>query len=70
MYRKQYVFGRDGSMQYLWPHPADAHEMRAGTWRIDAQRPDVIHTHEGDQALTYQVLEASPELLRLRLIEE
>jgi hypothetical protein len=70
MYRKQYVFGRNGSMQYLWPHPADAHEMRTGSWRLDAQRGDVIHTQEGDQALTYQVLEVTPEMLRLRLIEE
>jgi hypothetical protein len=68
MYRNHYIFERSGSMQYLWPSPSDAHEMRPGTWKIDAQQNDVIHIQEGDQQLTYQVLEVTPEILRLRLL--
>ncbi|HET9887992.1 MAG TPA: hypothetical protein VFR10_10810 [bacterium] len=70
MYRNHFIFERNGSMQYLWPSPADAHEMRPGTWKIDAQQNDVIHIQEGDQELTYQVLEAAAEILRLRLVEQ
>ena len=70
MYRKRYVFERDGSAQYLWPSPADAHEMRPATWKIDAQKSDVIHVQEGDQMVSYQVLEVTPDLLRMRLLTE
>jgi hypothetical protein len=70
MYRKRYVFHANGSVEYLWPSPADAHEMRTGTWERDAQQSDVIHIQEGDQLVSYQVLEVTPDLLRMRLLTQ
>ena len=70
MYRKRYVFHANGGVEYLWPSPADAHEMRTGTWKRDAQQSDVIHIQEGDQLVSYQVLEVTPTLLRMRLLTQ
>ena len=34
-FRMRYVFNKDGSCQYLYLAPNDAHKMTEGTWKID-----------------------------------
>jgi hypothetical protein len=69
-YRHQYIFRENGEAEWLWPSPADAHEMRATTWRIDPQRADVIHIQEGDNLVSYRVLDLSRDRLVLLLLGE
>lgn len=68
-YRKQYVFRENGEVEWLWPSPADAHEMRAGTWEMDSQQ-HVIHVQEDHQRISYRVIELSKDRLVLRLLDE
>lgn len=58
----QYVFRSDGTCDWLYLHPADAHHFKTGTWRVDS---DTLRVQQ-DREVAYQIVEVGRDVLRLR----
>lgn len=69
LFRMEYVFREDGTCDYLWASPVDAHEMRACTWGFDAEDDRVVRVEPVDErdqrVVSFRVLGLNEELLRM-----
>ncbi len=66
----QYIFERDGTCQWFYLSPTDAHHFREGRWRVASQEKDVIHIEQGEQTNVYRVLELTQDVLRIEPMAE
>lgn len=68
-FRMKYVFYENGDCEWLYLHPADAHYMKPGKWKIDPKDSQVIHIYdEADQLvepLSFRIIELKKDLLRV-----
>ena len=67
-FRAQYIFEPDGSCQWYFLAPNDAHYFRQGEWLLDIQLGSGWHRlfiQEGDNWRLFSITELTPDLLRL-----
>jgi hypothetical protein len=65
-FRMRYTFHEDGTVDWLWLAPNDAHQLRQGTWWFDEDDRDVIHVQQDEETLTYRILKLNRLILLLR----
>ncbi|MFK7788202.1 MAG: sialate O-acetylesterase [Phycisphaeraceae bacterium] len=66
-FRMRYVFKKDGSCEYLYLHPTDAHKMVAGTW---TQKGDEIHISDKagkkQRNVSFEIVEIGKDKLKTK----
>ena len=74
LFRMRYEFRDDGTCEYLWASPVDAHEMRPCTWGFDRVDDRVVRvtpvSEQDDRAVSFRVLGLSEDLLRVDLLQQ
>lgn len=69
-FRMRYVFNKNGTCEYLVLHPADAHYMAKGTWKLDPTNPKrvMIIGEDGkpSAALSFTIVELGEGVLKIR----
>lgn len=65
-FRMQYVFERGGSCDWYYLAPTDGHHFRPGTWRLDPNDEAVLHIEQGEQTVSYRIIELTETLLRMK----
>lgn len=65
-FRMAYIFREDGTCEWMYLAPNDAHHLREGSWRFDDDDPAVIHVTQDDRVLTYRILTLTSDILRMR----
>lgn len=66
-FRMQYVFEDDGTCQWFFLAPNDAHHFRDGSWRLEEN--GVLQIEQGEESVRYQILELTPDLLRMSRVD-
>jgi len=73
-FRMRYVFNEDQSCQWLVLHPADAHYMTSGTWKVDPHDKTVILIYDADgevvESRSFRVVELTADILRVERISK
>lgn len=64
-FRMQYVFEAGGDCEWFYLAPNDGHHFRPGTWRLTGEEEDVLRIQQGEQTVTYRILELTDDLLRM-----
>ena len=62
-FRMQYVFEAGGACDWYYLAPNDGHHFREGRWRLAS---DTLAVEQGEETVTYRVLEHGPDVLRLQ----
>jgi len=69
-FRMRYVFSKNGTCEYLVLHPADAHFMAKGTWKLDPSNPKkvLIFGKDGkvDPKVSFTIVEIGEGVLKIR----
>ncbi|GAB5527446.1 MAG: hypothetical protein Roseis2KO_53180 [Roseivirga sp.] len=69
-FRDAYEFMEDGACRYLFLHPADAHEMKEGSYAYNAKDSTIrIFSAEGDFLKAFTVKQLSQDILVMELTE-
>lgn len=69
-FRDAYEFMEDGICRYLFLHPADAHQMKEGTYTYDATNSTIrIFSEDGSFLKAFTVREISRDILVLEQTE-
>jgi len=65
-YRQSYIFNADGSCEYLYLDPADAHHFRTGSFSFDSE-DKILTIYDGSDDLydSFKVVELSSDKLVL-----
>lgn len=73
-FRMRYEFHADGTCEWLWLSPIDAHEMRPGTWERDAKDPRLVRIYDEDGNLlewvSFRLLGLDGALMRVVVLGE
>ena len=64
-FRHAYKFARNGSCEFYFLSPDDAHRFRPCEWRIGASDRTILQIIAGDKTTSYRIAELSGEMLRL-----
>jgi hypothetical protein len=64
-FRMAYKFARDGSCEWYFLSPDDAHRFKPGTWRLDASDKTLLRIVEDGTTISYRIVELSAKALRL-----
>lgn len=72
-FRMRFDFREDGTCDYLWLSPVDAHEMRPGTWERDPKDDRVVRVYDenGDliERVSFFILDLQDDLLRIETLD-
>ncbi len=70
-FRMRYVFNEDGTCEWLFLHPADAHYMKQGTWEAAPGDSKVVLIYDTDgtidESVSFRIVEIEEELLRIEV---
>ncbi len=69
-FRMAYKFSKDGTCEWRWLSPSDAHRMKSGTWSLDPEAPTVLRIDKGKQGgvEAFRIMELSKNALRLERV--
>lgn len=68
-FRMQYRLAKNGDCEWFSLSPNDAHRFKPGRWSLDRQDRNVLRIVQGERTVSFRVLEATPDILRLQPVE-
>lgn len=72
-FRMRYHFEADGTCEWMWLAPNDAHEMRPGTWDFDDKDPRFVRVYDDEgrflEHVSFRVLGLDGSLMRVTTID-
>jgi hypothetical protein len=69
-FRMEYVFAKDGTCKWMFLDPADAHHFRDGKWKVTPADKPKLQIFKGETTESYQVIELTKDLLRVKLVPD
>ena len=68
-FRMRFDLYQDGTAQYMWLSPVDAHEMRPGTWQFDPKDDRIVRIYDQQGVLlervSFRIVGLEDDLLRV-----
>ena len=68
-FRMKYVFHENGTCEWLYLHPADAHYMKTGKWEIDPEDNNVILIYDTAnkllESVSFRIIELEKDILQI-----
>ena len=64
-FRMRYKFHEDGTCDWLYLHPADAHHFKDGTWQIVSTADSILNVDQDGNEHSFKIVELKPNLLRM-----
>jgi len=64
-FRMAYKFSKDGSCEWLYLSPDDAHRFKPGKWRIDPNDPHILQITKENTTESYRIVTLTKGMLRI-----
>lgn len=64
-FRMAYKFAKDGTCEWLYLSPDDAHRFKPGTWRIDLHDWHILQITKENTAESYRIISLTKDMLRI-----
>jgi len=64
-FRMAYKFAKDGTCEWLYLSPDDAHHFKPGKWRIDLHDPHILQITKENTTESYRIITLTKDMLRI-----